>query len=119
MATPESLIEAFGRGLMQGAMASEGKTREKKERPAVIKKDDVDRAVKQYVESLAQDESPSARELDLFTTGIEHDEPEDVTNARLDLIAAAHERASRNGQVEQEGVFDANIGGTPWTSPVQ
>jgi hypothetical protein len=122
MSTPESIAEAFARGLM-GAMLTSSKP-EKAARPHVVKTEAVKEAVRQVVaEMLAQEEAPTPPQMDLFTAGIE-DAPDDpLARAIREKVAqtqARAEAAERAYDEQSPGTYDPNDPErSPWTSPVQ
>jgi hypothetical protein len=121
MSTPESIAEAFARGLM-GAMLTSSKP-EKAARPNVIKTEAVKDAVRQVVaEMLQQEESPTPPQMDLFTQGIE-DAPEDpMAEAIRRKVYETQQRAEAADRAYDEpppGTYDPNDPErSQWTSPV-
>jgi hypothetical protein len=117
LSTPESLVAALARGLVEGLLGQEKAA--KKERPVVVKQEDVRAAVENFLKPLIAEETPSAPQMDLFTHGIENAPTDPIAEMTLRRVAEARERAERQGAEEpQPGTFDPNMpGGSPWTSP--
>lgn len=117
MSTPESIIEAFGRGLMQGAMSAQ-MPKEKVVKHKVVKTDDVERAVASYIEQKLQNEAAPSDQMDMFT---EHlgDKPADESEFYAERLLQARARAQANGKVEEpRDVYDPNMpSASPWTAP--
>lgn len=117
MSTPESIAQAFGRGLMEGMIGAQAaaEPKPKKEKTAVVKTSDVDAAVAKFLEGkLAEAPEPVQEEL-FAPPGL------DVADMLLyrQKVEEAEARAARAQQVNDDtpGYFDPNLpDGMPWTS---
>ena len=118
MSTPESIAEAFARGLMGGLLAG-GKAKEKAERPAVVPVDQVKAAVADFLRPLIEEETPSGPQLDLFTRNIENEPIDEMGDMIARRVAEARQRVEERESTDiPEGYFDPNAPqSSPWTSP--
>ena len=126
MSTPESIAEAFGRGLMQGMIG--GTPVAAAQAPMVIPVEAIQATVKQAVHEMLDpilaEESPSAEQLDMFTDGIEYAEPDPIAERTLQRIHEANARSDAREEAmgrepERPTNYDPNspMAGAPWMSP--
>jgi len=112
MATPESIAAAFAEGMMRAMLATPEKPT-RKEKPVVVKTDDIEAAVAKYIDTKLGEPQEPVQEPLFPEPQIDYGEP---------ILRAVHEaRARANGQPSDEpppGTFDPNQpGAAPWQSP--
>ena len=121
MSTPESLAEAFARGLM-GALLAGGKS-PKEPKPTVVKQDDVRAAVAAEVLRIINEEGPppTAPQMDLFTSNIENHEGDEMGEMIARRVAETRERVEReNSDEPPQGWYRPDDPQpSPWTAPRQ
>lgn len=114
MATPESLVKALAEGLISGLLSTNEKPA--KVKSTVVKTDDVQKAVREYVDQLmAQAEAPPQQE-ELFPTG-----GIDIGENILRRVEQARQRyEDAHDDSPPEGTFDPNSPNlSSWQSPIR
>lgn len=115
MASPESIAAAFAKGMME-AMLAQPDAAAKKEKPKVIKTDDVRRAVAETLPTLLAQMAGEPEQQDLFQEPGVVDVGDALYQRRLDE-AQARADAQRDRDEMPENTFDPNVpGAMPWTS---
>lgn len=116
MASPESLVKALAHGLIEALLAN-GQEKAKKERPIVAKTEEINAAVRAYLDNLAAQETPPEQQ-DLF-----HQPEVDLSDAIYDRVQEARARAEAQDRVTDEpqpGTYrpDMPDEGKTWQSPI-
>ena len=114
MSTPESLMEALGRGLASVILQAQKEPKEK--RPQVIKQDDVRKAVAEFLGPLVEEPTPP-QQMDIFSA-----DPDEIAEMTLRKVHEARERAAAQDQEEENPprptTYDPNAPNpSPWMSP--
>ena len=122
----ERLVEAFGRGLTQGLVggggASDAPHVEAAPAPIVVPVDAVREAVAEFLRPLIQadEEAPTAPQLDLFTHSIEQEDADPMAEAIRRRVQETRDAAedARREEEDPSGTFRPDFpGGSPWVGP--
>lgn len=117
MSTPESIAQAFAKGLMEGLLVQKDA---KEKRPQVVQKQAVAEAVRDEVRRLLE-ETPSAEQLDIFARDIENAPVDPIAEMTLQRVAEARARAQQQQDQEENPrpeSYDPNAPNlSGWTTP--
>lgn len=125
MSTPESIAEAFGRGLMQG-MIGGNVTPAAAQAPMVIPMDSVRQAVREVLDPLIADEdaAPTPQQLDMNFIDVEREPIDPIAELTLQRVAEAQARAAAREEAvgresERQHAYDPDspTSRTPWMTP--
>lgn len=113
MANPESLVKAFAYGMIEALLATDEKA--KKERPVVVKTDAVKAAVREYLDTLAQQDEP--QQQDFFPQP--HVDLGDAVYDRVQEARARVEARENPADEPEPGTYRPDMPeGAPWQSPI-